>query len=839
MPNNNAIIPVTRGGIIQPASQLTSFSVSRMEGAINHIAPATTVMSSCLPQRKRIPARIEFDAAAMKRPEVIYSQSPMSQGSVVRSVAGNAYHHNVDRDNISFCGSREALRVSSILAVCSGKNQQGAGKVKSIRMTTQRKREVWPGLDVFPTRQTWAAELNYSQQKLSRINISETSRAPNNALHMAYVNTGGNLLPHQSSSLTPASVTTPQSAYRGEGDQCEMYAQQQQRMVILSRGAEVYAQLPNLRPALELVKKVVGEVFRKIKNTEHVGEVMDAIAFCTGIRPEHVTFAIYHDFLQQVQSLLAQAGTYQPGEFNENQFAIVETPPGSIMAAATIPQDPHHRIWFSRNQSSASLAEFFKNVIHELCHMFTTVNPAFDFIYLIPQGCNEQEICDVDELHKALMNEVAYIGNNANVREAYFKNTMNMLGNSYPDAPLHHLFNATTSVEAAHSVEYNDWLRYVLVSRTSDLLSMLVIKLGYEKFLKNLPPQARSTADPASVMMKTEAIKDPASINFHLNTISSMMNEITTDFRSANGIMKALASIALPYPVETARWLNVRGGGLPVMMNRLYHHEPKNSAHVLGNINCILTWLMERGDLSASFVQKCILPIPYTYDFYNEKQSKEIWRDKLINCWVDLLRSYLRRFSVVPRQTEIEKLTRLLIRKSMNDKSVPGTVKFYQTLALELERRMKWMNHRDKDKAQQIDEPKRKKAKPTPAQPDRRLVNLAIKQRWFVAIEDEHGEFLRGFNATGERIPAQNVFDQQLATPIIEGSANILCVLREYEEDGQLYYHGIARNGTSIHCENDENNLSRAAMASWLGEVPTEEEVIMLGKALQTGEDNP
>ncbi|WP_313682855.1 hypothetical protein [Pantoea sp.] len=826
MPDNNAIVPMTGRGVIQPLSQSRPLPVSRVAGVINYIAPTTAVISSSVPQRERISFNRACHAAVVRQ-EARTTRPSISQ------------KHALVRDNILASADAEPLTASFILAAKSRGNRRVAGKVKSIRINAQHDQDRL-------SRQKWTAELTQSQQKLSCINICDENEVlsqprSTDALQMRYMNSGAGTSQQQPppvADIPPASVATAKFPYRGEGDPCEIYAQQQQRMVILTRGAGVYAQLPNLRPALELVNKVVGEVFRKIKNPEHVGEVMDAIAFCTGIRPERVTFTIYRDFLGQVQSLLRQAGTYLSKALNENQFAVVEPPPGNIMAAATIPQDPHHRIWFSRNQSSAGLAEFFKNVIHELCHMFTTVNPAFDFIYLIPQGCNEQEICDVDELQKALLNEVAYIGSNVYVREAYFKKTMTMLGNSYPDAPLYHLFNATTSAEAAHSVEYNDWLRYVLVSRTSDLLSMLVIKLGYEKFLKNLPPQARSTADPVLDMAKIEAIKDRTSINLHLNTICHVMREITTDFRTANGIMKKLASIALPYPAETAQWLKLMGGELPNMMARLYHNEPKNSAHVLGTINCILTWLMERGNLPASYVKQCILPIPYTYAFYDTKNSKEIWQDKLINCWADLLRSFLRRSSHIPQQRDIENLVRILIQKSMGYRNIPGTVQFYKMLALELERRMNWFNHVTKNKQPQSDEPKSKKVKTSPEQPDSRLINLAKKQRWYVAIEDENGEFLRGFNPTGERITVRELFTEQFRKPGVPGTTKIICTLREWQENGQAYYHGTTRDGEDIRCENDENNLSRAAMAAYRGEKPTEEEVIMLGRDLAAGEDN-
>nr|WP_310617174.1 hypothetical protein [Pantoea cypripedii] len=827
MPDNNAIVPVTGRGVIQPLSQLRPLPVSRIAGAINHIAPTTAVISSSLPQRERISFNRACHAAVVRQ-EARTTRPSISQ------------QHALVRDNIRASADAEPLTASSILAAKSRGNRRVAGKVKSIRINTQHDQDRL-------SRQKWTTELTQSQQKLSRINIGDENEASSqpsstDALQIQYMNSGASTSQQQPppvAATPPANVATAKFPYRGEGDPCEIYAQQQQRMVILTRGADVYAQLPNLRPALELVNKVVGEVFRKIKNPEYVGEVMDTIAFCTGIRPERVTFTIYCDFLAQIQSLLRQAGTYLPGEINENQFAIVAPPAGNIMAAATIPQDPHHRVWFSHSQSAASQAEFFKTMIHELGHMFTTANPAFDFIYLIPQGCNEQEVCDVDELHKALINEVANIGHNIYVREAYFKNTMKMLGKSYPGAPLHHLFNAATSAEAAYAMEYNDWLRYVLISRTSDLLSMLVMKLGYDKFLKALPPQARSTADPVLDMAKIEAIKDRTSINLHLNTICNVMREITTDFRAANGIMKKLASIALPYPAETAQWLKLMGGELPNMMARLYRNEPKNSAHVLGTINCILTWLMERGDLPASYVKECILPIPYTYEFYDTKNSKEIWQDKLINCWADLLRSFLRRSSHLPQQRDIENLVRILIQKSMSYRNIPGTVQFYKMLALELERRMNWFNHVTKNEQPQSDEPKSKKVKTSPERPDSRLMNLAKKQRWYVAIEDENGEFLRGFNPAGERITVRELFTEQFRKPGVAGTAKIICTLREWQENGQAYYHGTTRDGGDIHCENDENNLSRAAMAAYRGEKPTEEEVIMLGRDLAAGEDNP
>ncbi|MEG3131839.1 hypothetical protein SC171_26860 [Pantoea cypripedii] len=826
MPDNNAIVPVTGRGVIQPLSQLRPLPVSRTIGAINHIAPTTAVISSSVPQRERISFNRACHAAVVRQ-EARTTRPSISQ------------QHALVRDNIRASADAEPLTASSILAAKSRGNRRVAGKVKSIRINTQHDQDRL-------SRQKWTTELTQSQQKLSRINIGDENEAlsqpsSTDALQMQYMNSGASTSQQQPppvAATPPANVATAKFPYRGEGDPCEIYAQQQQRMVILTRGADVYAQLPNLRPALELVNKVVGEVFRKIKNPEYVGEVMDTIAFCTGIRPERVTFTIYCDFLAQIQSLLRQAGTYLPGEINENQFAIVAPPAGNIMAAATIPQDPHHRVWFSHSQSAASQAEFFKTMIHELGHMFTTANPAFDFIYLIPQGCNEQEVCDVDELHKALINEVANIGHNIYVREAYFKNTMKMLGKSYPGAPLHHLFNAATSAEAAYAMEYNDWLRYVLISRTSDLLSMLVMKLGYDKFLKALPPQARSTADPVLEMAKIEAIKDRTSINLHLNTICNVMREITTDFRAANGIMKKLASIALPYPAETAQWLKLMGGELPHMMARLYRNEPRNSAHVLGTINCILTWLMERGDLPVSYVKECILPIPYTYEFYDTKNNKEIWQDKLINCWADLLRSFLRRSSHLPQQRDIENLVRILIQRSMSYRNIPGTVQFYKMLALELERRMNWFNHVTKNKQPQSDEPKSKKVRTSPEQPDSRLMNLARKQRWYVAIEDENGEFLRGFNPAGERITSQQIFDQQLEAPGVPDTARVLCTLREWQENGQVYYHGTKRDGSLLRCDNDENNLSRAAMAAYRGEEPTEEEVIMLGRDLAAGEDN-
>ncbi|WP_416413513.1 hypothetical protein [Pantoea sp. App145] len=834
MPDNNAIVPVTGRGFMQSSAQTRQLPVSRMTGAVNQIFPSGTAISSSLPQRGRI-----YSDTTIAKPVNILPRNSMLRDGTLLSEQKISRNHFLTKDKNTAPDGRKPSTVSAILAANSQGHQRGLGKVKSIRISAQ------------PTHE-WSSAFDKSRKQLSRINISDVngviSQHPpvegireNDTLKMQYMNSGSSTSQQQPSRVAdtpPASVATAKFPYRGEGDPCEIYAQQQQRMVILTRGAGVYAQLPNLRPALELVNKVVGEVFRKIKNPEYVGEVMDTIAFCTGIRPERVNFAIYRDFLAQVQSMLRQAATYLPGEINENQFAIVETPPGSIMAAATIPQDPHNRIWFAQNQSTSSIAEFFKNVVHEVGHMFTTENPAFDFIYLMPQGCNEQEICDVDELQKALINEVARIGHNLHVREAYFNNTMKMLRGSYPELPLRNIFNATTSTEAAESVENNDLLRYVLVSRTSDLLSMLVMKLGYDKFLKGLPPQARSTADPASVMAKIEEIKDRTSINLHLNTICNVMSDITTDFRAANGIMKKLASIALPYPVETAQWLTLMGGELPRMMDRLYRNESKNSAHVLGTINCILTWLMERGNLPATYVKTCILPIPYTYDFYNAKNNEEIWKDKLIHCWVDLLRSYLRRSSPIPRQGDIEHLVRILIRKSMHYRNIPGSVAFYKMLAIELVQRMNWFNQATKNQPAGNDEPRSKKVKVTPEQPDSRLANLAIKQGWYVSIEDENGEFLRGFNPTGASIATRQDFDAQLDAPIMRGTVRVLCILREWQENEQVYYHGTRPDGTSIRCENDENNLSRAAMASYLGEQPTEEEVTMLARDLAAGEDN-
>ncbi|MDF7659181.1 hypothetical protein PUG81_09380 [Erwiniaceae bacterium L1_54_6] len=822
MPDNNAIVPVTGRGIIQPSVQARQLPVARMTGAVNHITPSASAISSSLPPRERM-----YSDGAIARPEAILTRRTTLRERIVRpeKVTPKSYFFSDNKTPVS--GGRAPLTASAILATKSQENRRG--KIKSIRINTQRTQGSRPGLDHLLSRKEWAAELNNSQHQLARMNISD--------VNMPYMNAGASTSQQPSPPATDV-PPIPQTSYRGEGDPCEIYAQQQQHMVILTRGAGVYAQLPNLRPALVLANKVVGEVFRKIKNPEHVGEVMDAIAFCTGIRPERVTFTIYRDFLGQVQSMLRQIATYQPGEINENQFAIVATPPGSIMAAATIPQDPHNRIWFSRNQSVTGIAELFKTVIHELGHMFTTENPAFDFIYLIPQGCNEQEICDVDELQKALINEVAYIGNNTQVREVYFENTMTMLGVNYPAAPLQDIFRARTSTEAARAMEYDDWLRYALVSRTSDLLSILVMKLGYEKFLKGLPPQARSTADPASEMAKIEAIKDRTSINLHLNTICHVMHEITTDFRAANGVMRKLASIALPYPAETAQWLTLRGGELPNMMGRLYRNEPKNSAHVLGTINCILTWLMERGSLSASYVKECLLPIPYTYDFYKPKKSEEIWQDKLINCWLDLLRSYLRQSSPIPRQGDIEHLIRILIQQSMHYRNIPGSVPFYKALAVELVRRMNWFNNAAINQPAKSDEPERKKVKTTPDQPDSQLVNLAKKQRWYVVIEDIDGDFLRGFTPAGERIVVQEIFTERLSRPAAPGTKKIRCTLREWQENGQVYYHGTKDDGTLLRCENDENNLSRAAMAAYLREEPTEEQVIMLGRELAAGEDN-
>ncbi|MEG3132494.1 hypothetical protein SC206_02780 [Rouxiella sp. T17] len=627
-------------------------------------------------------------------------------------------------------------------------------------------------------------------------------------------------------------------AYRGRNDTWEEYMQCEQQAQIKHRGVSVYNSLPNLRPAIILLNKIVTDVYHQIINPHTFAQVRQALAYCTGIPPERITGDIYHDFSRQICSLRQQIRTFLSGGENENQWVIIKTPEESPIFAATMPTDPECRIWLSQFVASYTLPKLIMTLTHEFSHMSALAKPTEDYLYVTSESYNSYNIEDINALTRSLLDEVSAMANNTGLRAEYIQQTKDNAGENYCLAELANTFGVSSAKGAARAVEKDDRLRYELIQGTADLLMLTILKLGNKVLLAGLTPQERNDADPLAVLAAVAHFKETDRAPARLENIFKAIDNAELELFEAQMLIIKLATVALPYPELTANFLEKKGQELPQMMARLYKQDPEGSVMVLGMIYCLLTTLMEKGNLSASYVKPCIFPIPYTVKFYSSEFNPSIWQDTLISNWADLLCSYQRTFPLALQNEKLLDLFVTLTHQSGKYNQKIYTTKYYRFLADELARRRNEMNH-DLSSIDEIimeePEPKRRKVLPQPIvnyQDEQTLINLARVQNWYVVIENDQGEFLRAYNPMGQIISSAEAVDPDR----VEKSTHTqqvysLCILRQRQHavgEGEVYYDAVNEQGNVIPCENDDYNILRSALTAVNSNEPTNETINQL-----------
>lgn len=648
-------------------------------------------------------------------------------------------------------------------------------------------------------------------------------------------------IPQLSSAITAFTQAAPVPTvhfYRGRNDRWENYMLTKHDIRTEARGADVYHSIPTLGSAIKLLNDIVNDVYHQIINPQTFHHVRQALAYCTGIPAERITGKIYGDFSRQIYSLMQQVRTFLPGGKNENQWVKVRVPEDSPLFAATMPNDPECRIWLSQYVASSTLPELTMTLAHEFSHMAALEKPTEDYFYVTRENYNSYNIYDIQQLMKSLFEEVEAIANNTALRAEYIQQTKDDAGPTYCFAQLAKTFGDSSASGAAISIENDDWLRYELMQGTADLLMLTIMKLGNRTLIAGLPPQERNSADPLAVLAAIEHFDRPEEAQTRLEEVFRAMANPEIELFEAQLLIIKLATVALPFPLMTANWLEKKGQELPLLMARLYAQNTKDSAMVLGLINGLLTPLMENGHLSATYVQPCIFPMPYTVQIYDSEYDHELWQDTLISNWVDLLCSYQRKFTLTPKVENLFELIKTLVEQSAKYNSGNHSTYFYLLLADKIAYRM---NETLADIPYIDDitdtEPVVKKRRVYP-QPDidyqneETLTNLAILFNFYIAVEDPEGNTLRAYNPAGNEINPLELPDYGVEKSDSDHSANsTICIIRERQRspgENIIYYDAVGNDGNIIVSGDDDHNLLQAVLIAITPYEPTEEVINQL-----------